>query len=88
MTDTSLSAQLKEALERLGVRVRVEKLEDTPGGFCILEGEKLVIISPDISPSKRTEIYIKALKRLDTSGVWLPPIVRDLLDTNEEPDQI
>ena len=87
MTETPLSAQLKDALERLGVTIRVEKLEDTPGGFCILEGEKLIIISPDISPSKKIEIFIKAFKKLDTSGVWLPPIVRDLLESNNEPDR-
>jgi len=78
---------LRDALARLGVEIRHEPMEDGTGGFCRLEAEPLIVLSPGLPRSKRVEIYLYALRRLDTSGIYLPPAIRDRLEEEEaEPD--
>jgi len=71
---------LIDSLSRLGVTIRREEIEHGPGGFCRLDREPLIVYSPGLSQSKRIELFLNALKRLDTSGIFLPPVVRDKLE--------
>jgi len=71
---------LREALRRLGVTVRTESMEQGRGGFCKLDQQLLVVLSPGLPPSKRIELLLDALRRLDTSGIYLPPAIRDRLE--------
>jgi hypothetical protein len=84
--------QMTEALEaaatQLGVRIRYESLA-TPGsgtgGLCRLKGEWFVIIDKRTTPSERTAILADALSGLDTDGVFLPPQVRDVVQSRRAP---
>ncbi len=84
MDNRELEKHLRDALKRLGVRVRVEPVEDSSGGFCRLDDEPVVVVSPDLSRSRRNEIFISALKQLDTSGIYLPPAIRDRLEEDSD----
>jgi hypothetical protein len=78
---------LRDILARLGVEVRVEPMEFGSGGFCRLDDEPLIVLSPGLPLSKRIEFYLEALRRLDTSGVYLPPAIRDRLEEGgSDPD--
>ena len=84
MDDREMEKQLRDALKRLGIAVRVETLEEGVGGLCRLEQDRLVVLSHDLPRSKRIEILLNALRRLDTAGIYLPPAIRDRLE--EDPD--
>jgi len=78
---------LRDILTRLGVEVRVEPMEFGSGGFCRLDDEPLIVLSPGLPLSKRIEFYLEALRRLDTSGIYLPPAIRDRLEEGgSDPD--
>ena len=87
MDDRGLEKRLRDALKRLGVRIRVEPIEDGSGGFCRLDEEPLVVISPDLSRSRRIELFLHALRQLDTSGIYLPPAIRDRLEEDMNASQ-
>ena len=74
---------LIDALTRLGVKVRREPMENGSGGFCRLDDEPVIVLSPGLSPPKRIEMFLDALRRLDTSGIYLPPAIRDRLEDDE-----
>ena len=78
--NTELEKVLIDSLRRISVTVRVERVEDSSGGFCRLDDHPLVVLSPDALRSRRIEILLHALRQLDTSGIYLPPAVRDLID--------
>jgi len=82
--EQELEATLIDALTRLGVRIRRERLEDGSGGFCRLDREPLIVLSNDLPRSKRIELFLSALKRLDTSGIYLPPAIRDRLEGEDD----
>ena len=85
MDDRHLEKLLRDTLQKLGVKIRVEQLEDgvsKGGGFCRLDHEPLVVLSSTATLKQRIDILIFALRQLDTSGIFIPPAVRDLLDDN------
>ena len=87
MREREIEKILRDTLKRLGVEVRSEPMEYGTGGFCRLDEEPMVVIPPDLARVKRIELFLYALRRLDTSGIYLPPVIRELIEGNEnEPD--
>jgi hypothetical protein len=76
--------ELIEAAERLGLKVRREKLlrevgYRARGGTCRLREENLVIIDRDQPPHEQLEILAEALKGRDLEDVYLSPEVRRII---------
>ncbi len=79
---------LESLLDKLGIHVRYEALAEgegdgTPilrGGLCRLRGSWVVIVDRRLSPRKKCEVFIDALRQTDTSGVFVPPLVRQLIE--------
>lgn len=80
MDERKLYNSLRDALKRMGVTIREERVEHGSGGFCRLDAEPLIVLSPDLSLAKRIDFFLNALRRLDTSGIYLPPVIRDMLE--------
>jgi hypothetical protein len=78
---------LEEALDKLGVTIRQERMPEEAriaGGLCMVYGQLTVIISPFASATERVEVLANALRGLNTESIWLPPAVRDLLKKETE----
>jgi len=86
MKDRELEKILLDTLERLGVTVRRELMEDSSGGYCRLGEDPVVVYPPGLSISKRIELFIEVLRKMDTSGIYLPPVVRDKIESPKDPD--
>ncbi len=78
---------LEEAAARLGVEVRQERFrpdDDLPhpkSGLVRLGRRRVVILDKDQPLAARTAALAEALKRLDHEAVFLPPAVRDMLES-------
>lgn len=77
--------ELIEAAQRLGLKVRREKLLREVGyrvrsGACRLREENLVIIDRDQPPHEQLEVLAEALKGRDLDSVYLSPEVRRLVE--------
>ena len=86
MKDRELEKFLLDTLKRLGVTVRRELMEDSAGGYCRLDDDPVVVYPPGLSISKRIELFVEVLRKMDTSGVYLPPVVRDKIESSKDPD--
>jgi hypothetical protein len=76
--------ELIEAAERVGLKVRREKLMRevgyrARGGRCRLRGDDMVIIDRDQAPHEQLEIVAEALKGRDLEAVYLSPAARRVL---------
>ena len=76
--------ELIEAAERVGVKVRREKLlrevgYRARGGMCRLRESNLVIIDRDQPPHEQLEIVADALKGRDLESLYLSPEARRIL---------
>jgi hypothetical protein len=78
--NATLLRMLEEALDRLGVTIRVEAMPEESrisGGLCAVKGKYSVIISPRANTAEQVEVLLDALRQLDTESIWLPPFVRE-----------
>ena len=67
----------------MGMDVRYEDLGDAEtsvsSGSCRYKGDLLVLLDRRSENQERIRVLLRALSRLDLEGVYLPPMVRDLL---------
>lgn len=75
---------LRDAADRAvaeGKNLRVVKAAGPQrSGVAILKGTVLAVLEPGIPPAEEVSILTDALRRLDLSGFFLPPAVREALD--------
>ncbi|TMA58353.1 MAG: hypothetical protein E6J80_05165 [Deltaproteobacteria bacterium] len=87
---TALLQELKTLAERLGIRVREEKLlrevgYQVRGGGCRVHGQEMVFLDRDLPLSERVEILLDELSRRDVHEDLLSPSLRRLLTGGSAP---
>jgi hypothetical protein len=71
---------------RLGIRLLEEELPEEAsidGGLCRVGGQLVIYVSPMAPPWRRAEVLLNALRRLPHRGIWLPPELRGLLESDD-----
>jgi hypothetical protein len=90
MDEPQIVDLLEELAESLGLQISYEsiwldeELGARPGEFCLLKGQRLVIINPRASTREKIRILSEALKHFDLSQIYIRPVLRELLDTIPE----
>lgn len=88
MNDDILLEQLEELAERIGIAVRYENMnvEDSPGsgGLCRLKGEYVLIVHSRATLPEKIRVVTRALRQFDLNGIYLRPVLRELLEESEE----
>jgi hypothetical protein len=68
-------------LEANGVKVRMESLDESPGGLCRLREQNILFLDKDAGDDRQIEVCAAAvLKLIDVGTVYLKPEVRQLLE--------
>jgi len=84
MKNETVLQLLEDAAERLDIKLSYEDLRkgevSTPGGLFLLRGEKRIIIHRGLPPADRVEVLAEILSGVDSTGVHLPPEVRERLE--------
>ena len=88
MTPETLLAWLEETAEKAGIRVRYEQLDLVDAvvrnGLCTIKGDRVLFVHRSHPVAEKIRILAEALKRVDLTGVYLKPAVRDLVDPDDE----
>lgn len=80
MGTTSQLDMLLEAMGRLGIKVRRERLGGG-GGLCSIRGERVLFVDLDADAATRMETCLRAAASMpETDRVYLPPSVREAID--------
>jgi len=77
---------LERALTRIGVGLLEEELPEEAsiaGGLCRVRGRLVIYVSPTAPPWRRAEVLLNALRRLPHREIWLPPEIRELLESED-----
>jgi len=80
----ALIAELENAVEAIGIKVRRERLMREVGyhvrsGLCRVEGEEVLFLDHDLSPDDEIELLAVLLSERDLSAVEMSPEARRLL---------
>ena len=78
---------LEDIIERLGYSIRYDRLEDGTGGHYRLREKKEVVIDLRLTDPEKVDILANVLKSMDTSGHYLPPLIRKLLGDSPASDE-
>ncbi|MHB9099348.1 MAG: hypothetical protein ACYC5X_16165 [Syntrophales bacterium] len=88
MNDEVILNQLEELAERIGITVRYENMtvEDAPGsgGLCRLKGKYVLIVHSRATLREKIRVVTRALRQFDLNGIYLRPVLRELLEESEE----
>lgn len=79
--------ELIATANKLGIEVRVQPMLGPrvgAGGLCRLRGRLVVVIDAEAPAVERAGALADALGQLDTEGVFMPPEVREILDSARE----
>jgi len=85
----SMVDELAEAAERIGLKVRCERLlreigYRARGGACRLREKDLVIIDSAQPPAEQLEVLLEALRTRDLESLYLSPAARRLLQNQSD----
>lgn len=71
-------------LEKLDVKIEVKSLDDPEfsigSGLCRIGKKKMLFIDRHLPDTARLDIMIEALASLNTEGIFVPPVIRELID--------
>jgi hypothetical protein len=80
----SLWPLLTELAGQLNIRVRVERLEQAPGGLCRLKGQNFIFIDQRLNQDARTRCLALSMKELHLEQIYIKPLLRDYLEQLEK----
>jgi hypothetical protein len=80
----ALASELCDAAERIGIRVRQERLlrevgYHTQSGLVRLSGEEILLLDSDLSPDLKVDLLVGLLRSRDLAGVELSDDARHAL---------
>lgn len=79
MTDAQLLENLEAICSKISIEVR-HRHGDFQGGLCRYAGRTVLVLSSGTSSIRKVEILCRELSRLDLSGVYLLPSVREKIE--------
>jgi hypothetical protein len=86
MDEQFIIDQLEELAERFSIQIRYEPIKQDEdlvklvGGLCLLRGEYVLIIDSKATTQDRIRTLAEAVKHFDIDGIYIRPVVRELLD--------
>ncbi len=87
MNEEVLLNQLEDLAEKLGILVRDENINieesSSTGGLCRIEGKYVLILNSKASVKEKNQVMINALQQFDLSGIYIKPVIRELLEEHE-----
>jgi hypothetical protein len=83
MVESETLSNLENIVSQLGIQLRYEK-GDFQGGVCRLKDERILIINKSLQIQKKIEVIANELSQIDLSGVYIIPVLRELLEKTAE----
>jgi hypothetical protein len=75
MKPEKLLLELEEIIEKLGYTIRKER-GNFKGGFCVLEGEKIIMINKNHPVDVQGNLIVRFLHSCDLTDIFIKPAVR------------
>jgi hypothetical protein len=88
MNEEIILNQLEELADKLEIVVRDENINieesSSTGGLCRVEGEYILILNSKATIKEKIQVMINALQQFDLNGIYIKPVIRELLEGYEK----
>lgn len=81
MDNANLLHILEAVADELAVEIRQDDLQGSRGGLYRLNGRACILVDRNLSLPERVALMVRSLACLPHDGVFMPPAVRELLDS-------
>jgi len=82
MEDTIVIREFGNLARRLGINIRYTN--EGPSGLCTIKDKKVLFIDKTLDKRNKIEVFTREFKTLDIEGVFVVPVIRRLLELNDE----
>jgi len=82
MEDTIVLREFENLARRLGIDIRYTN--EGLSGLCIVKGKQVLFIDKTLDKRNKIEVFAREFKTLDIEGVFVVPVIRRLLELNDE----
>jgi hypothetical protein len=90
MEEERLLSLLEETAQRLGIAVRYERFDGADvtvrDGLCLVKGERVLFVEKRRSLHEKILVLAKTISDLDSENTYMPPVVRELIDSMRVPN--
>ncbi|PIP72362.1 MAG: hypothetical protein COW89_06780 [Nitrospinae bacterium CG22_combo_CG10-13_8_21_14_all_47_10] len=80
---------LKEAAEKLSIKIEVANLNDQEfaiqSGHCKLNGEDLIILDKNLPQEEHLVVILNTLKKFDLDNIYIADWIREKIETDTTP---
>ena len=81
MDDHLILQELIELLESYGIRTRIEALNESNGGLCTINGEKILFLNTYDQSKEQAAVCVDAvLKAIDIEAIYIKPEIRTFIE--------
>ena len=87
MKSTAVLQEFEQIAEELGICIMQER-GNFNGGYCLLEEKRIIVINKQKPLEQRIRALAHAFSRLDTSQIYLKPIIREMIETEYNSPQL
>ena len=87
MKPAKIFQEFEKLAENLGIRIIQEK-GNFQGGYCLLEKVDIIVINKLKPLEQRNKALAVAFSRLDISNLFLKPVIRDLIESEQDQGEI
>jgi hypothetical protein len=82
MDDDTICHHLEQLAQHLQVTIRYEPSAGK-AGYCVLNGEPTIFVDQRMTLKQRAAALARMLGQFDCEGVFLPPLVRSMLEESK-----
>ena len=82
MEEPIILQELESLAAELAIEIYYDDLEESGGGLCRVAGKSRLYIDQSTSVAERIRIMVVELSDLPLEGVFLRPVVRELLESS------
>jgi len=76
--------EFERLAHRLGIEIRYTV--DGPSGLCTIKGKRILFIDRNLGAASRVELFVSEFKSLDLDGMFIVPLIRNLLGSEDDGD--
>ena len=91
MDDQALFIELKGLLEKVGLELKEQSLDSDDGkaqsGQVRIRERKIFYLDDALPLRDKVRVLVSALKKIDLSGVYLSPYLREMIEAENEKEK-
>lgn len=82
MDDSITIREFERLAHRLGIEIRY--LAGGPSGLCTLRGKRVLFVDRGLDTKLQIDLFVREFKTLDLEGIFIVPLIRELLEIKDE----